>query len=142
MASADRLRVAVAAVVFSVREKDYGGVHLGVAAADVMMLTLVLESLASGQPGHVRGLTIGQDPRILARQIFPGGRFLALTSLRLQRADRVRVSVNNSTGLVELTVTAAQATGDLVARVHATGGDACLVGDSGAWTDRLWLWPL
>jgi hypothetical protein len=41
MVGADRLRFAVAALVFSIREKDYGGIHLGIAAADVKPLHLV-----------------------------------------------------------------------------------------------------
>ena len=142
MAGAGELQVTVAALVFTTREKDYGGVHLGVRAADARRLHQLLESISRAQPGHTRRLAISRDAAVLAGQIFPRGRFSALTSLRLQRADRVRVSIEARAGVVELTAAAARAAGDRVAMSDTTGGDSCIVGDSGAWTDRLWIWPL
>jgi hypothetical protein len=142
MAGARELQVTVAALVFTTREKDYGGVHLGVGAADATRLQQLLESISRAQPGHTKRLAIGRDAAVLAEQIFPRGRFSGLTSLRLLRADRVRVSVEARAGTVELTASAARAVGDRVAMAHTTGGDSCIVGDSGAWTDRLWIWPL
>jgi hypothetical protein len=46
MAGARELQVTVAALVFTTREKDYGGVHLGVGAADAARLHQLLESIS------------------------------------------------------------------------------------------------
>jgi hypothetical protein len=130
------------ALVFSVREKDYGGLHLGVAAVDVTPLEMFLKSITSAKPGRAQSVSVSSDAQILAMRILPHGRFQALSSLQFQRSGQVRISVNSRKGVVELTAPAAEALGDLLARVHTSGGDTCIIGDSNTWSDRLWLWPL
>jgi hypothetical protein len=142
MSGAGRSQVTVAALVFVTREKDYGGIHLGVGRSDVPGLCQVLESIARAQPGHARRLAIGGDARELATQIFPRGQCSVLTSLRLQRAEHVRISVEAGVGVVELTAAAARDAAERAAMASETGGDSCIVGDSDRWTDRLWIWPL
>jgi hypothetical protein len=142
MTGARESQLMVTALVFTTREKDYGGIHLGVSAAGAPALSRLFASLAHAPPGRERRLAVGHDVAAFARQIFPRGRFFPLTLLRVHIADRVRISVEDGAGLVALTASAAQVVGERVAVAHATGGDCCIVGDPRSWTDRLWIWPL
>jgi hypothetical protein len=132
----------VTALVFTTREKDYGGIHLGIKAERAPGLIQILASLAHAPPGRERRLRIDLDAASLAGRIFPGGRFSPLTLLRVHLADRVRIAVEHHVGLVALTAAAAKVVSDRVAAAHATGGDSCIVGDPGVWTNRLWIWPV
>jgi hypothetical protein len=142
MAGARKSQLMVAALVFTTREKDYGGIHLGVSAAGAPTLSQLFASLAHAPPGRERRLAIDHDVAALARQIFPRGRFSPLTLLRVHLADHVQISVEDGAGLVALTASAAQVVGERVAAAHTTRGDSCIVGDPRSWTDRLWIWPL
>lgn len=134
--------MAIAALSFTTREKDYGGIHLGVAAGDVAPLCAMLASIAAAPLDRRRQLALGGDVATLAGQVFPRGRFVALTSIQLQRADRVHIAIAGGAGVVQLTAAAAHRARERVAMAHQAGGDSCLAGDSEAWTDRLWIWPL
>jgi hypothetical protein len=142
MAGAHKSQFMVAALVFTTREKDYGGIHLGVSAADAPALSQLLESLAHAPPGRERRLAVGHDVTALAGRIFPRGRFSPLTSLRVHLADHVQISIEDGAGLVALTASAVQVVAQRATAVHTSGGDSCIVGDPRVWTDRLWIWPL
>jgi len=141
MAHPDRVRLAAAALAFSTREKDYGGIHLAIDVADVGPLHRLLEAITGAAPGYAQLVALGGNARAVAEWIFPRGRFSALASLQLRRAEWVRISIEEDVGVLELTAAAARAAGELVASVHSSGGDVCIVGDSGSWNDRWWLWP-
>jgi hypothetical protein len=136
MAGSDLARVV--AVVFGEREKDYGGVHVGVDASVLPKLRGMLVTLRRG----AHSLTLAEPPGDFARGIVEGHSPRALRRLDFAAGEATRVTLSETSALVELSSVGAHAVSMALDSVAKREGDIVVAGDSDAWTDRLWFWPL
>jgi hypothetical protein len=132
----------LAAFFFTGREKDYGGIHLGVPASSIGSLVALTEEL-SRLPGHSRKLPLYPVPNQLPLQIVDR-RCQSLVSLRIGSAvDSITcIEVKSGAGNIVLSPDGLAEFKKAITLVHSAHGDLVLAGKSGSWTDRLWFWPL
>jgi hypothetical protein len=133
----------VAAFVFTEREQDYGGIHLGVPDSSTEGLVGLTDEFAVSPLGHSRRLSLLPVPKDLPEQITPR-RYKALVSLRVgTTANSVtRIQVNDGVGTITLSLNGVAEFKRAIKLVHETKGDLLMAGESGLPTDRLWFWPL
>jgi len=137
-------KAGVAAFFFTEREKDYGGIHLGMPTSSTEVLLALTDELAMLPPGHSRSLPLLSVPDDLPRRIVARSRYRPLVSLRIGTAVNsvTRIQINNQAGIVTLSPHGLAKFKSAITLVHGSHGDLLAAGDSGSWTDRLWFWPL
>jgi len=128
----------VVAVVFGEREKDYGGVHIGVDAAAVPKLRAMLVTLRRG----AHSLTLAEPPADFAGHIVAEHSPRPLRRLDFAAGDATRVTLGEASALVELSSAGMHAVSMALDRVAKGEGDLVVAGDSDVATDRLHWWPL
>jgi hypothetical protein len=136
------VHVGLVAFVFVERAKDYGGVHLGVPARSVSILSDLIDEV-SRTLGHSRRVDLDPVPTDLPAGIADRP-YRDLASLRLGSSTDGgnRIVVKGESALVSLSATSLQLLQDEIVRSGEGQGDVGLAGDSGDWSDRLWCWPL
>ena len=136
----------VAAFTFTRREKDYGGIWLGVGHGSCRILRALLEELRQQPPGHSRSVPLCAVPPQLPEAIRRGGRRIhrPLTALRIGAAadGKTRFSVTGDSGWIALSPAALIELGHQLDELERGVGDLGMGGDSGEWGDRLRIWPL
>jgi predicted Zn-dependent protease len=132
----------IAAFAFTTREKDYGGLHLGVSTRDATTLIALLDEIKAAQPGYSRRVPILGRPGDLPQQIYARGAYELVHGLRLGGSvdERTRIQMEGAAALVQLSQRDVAQLRNLLADLHRTGGDVCLAGDPSDWRDRLWIW--
>jgi hypothetical protein len=128
----------VVAVVFADREKDYGGVHIGVDPSVLPKLRSMLVTLRRG----AHSLTLAVPPGEFAARIVAGHSPRALRRLDFAVGEATRVTPSETSALIELSSAGMHAVSMALDRVAKGEGDLVVPGDSDVWTDRLWWWPL
>lgn len=131
----------VAAFFFTRRERDYGGIHLGVPKTEALLA--LVDELSRANPGHSRRVPVLPVPEDLPRSIVRGNVHQSLVSLRIGTSTvlTTRIQIENKAGIVMLSPRGLAEFNQAIALVHGSHGDLLVAGDSGLWTDRLWLWP-
>lgn|GEM_PF-2350328 len=134
----------VAAFFFTEREKDYGGIHLGVPTSSTEVLLALTDEMTMLPPGHSRSLPLRSVPDDLPRIIVARRGFCPLISLRIGTAVNLvsRIQINNQAGIVTLSPHGLAEFKSAITLVPGSHGDLLVAGASGSWTDRLWFWPL
>ena len=135
--------VGLVAFVFTERAKDYGGVHLGLPARSIRILSELIDEV-SRNLGHSRRINLDAVPPHLPAGIAAARPYRSLAVVRIgSSADGDnRIAVNDDGAVVSLSATGLQLVQHQIVRAGKGEGDVCLAGDSGNWADRLWCWPL
>ncbi len=133
----------VAAFFFTEREKDYGGIHLGVPTSSTDVLQALTDELATLPPGHSRGVQLLAVPDDLPRRIIARSGYRPLVALRIGTAVNAVtcIQIEKQAALVELSLQGLADFKIAITAVHSSHGDIVIAGDSGLWMDRLWFWP-
>lgn len=137
-------KAGVTAFLFKEREKDYGGIHLGVPTSSTEILLALTDELAMLPPGHSRSLSLLWVPDDLPRHIAAQRAYQSLDSLRIGTAVNsvTRIQINSGAGIVTLSPHGLAEFKSAITLMHGSHGDLLIAGDSELWTDRLWFWPL
>jgi hypothetical protein len=134
----------VAAFFFTEREKDYGGIHLGVPISSTEILLALSDEFASLPAGHSRSLPLQPVPQALPRNIVVRCRYRSLVSLRVATAINsvTRIQIDGLVGLITLSAPKLKDFESAIRLMTSCDGDLFIAGNSGSWLDRLWFWPL
>jgi hypothetical protein len=136
--------VEVAAFIFIGREKDYGGLHLAIPPAAAEPLAGLLSELPDrpvGRPVRLRGRTV---PDALPERIVARLRHRSIASVEIRLRDHAGAAVQIAAGRARVALPAPdlEALASAVVAAGRGAGDLCVASERGAWTDRVWVWPL
>lgn len=133
----------MAAFIFTEREKDYGGIHLGVPTSSIDVLQALADELTMFPPGHSRGVLLLEVPAELPRRIITRSGYRPLGALRIGTSVNAltRIQIEKRVGLAEFSSQGLVDFKSAIGSLQTSHGDILIAGDSGSWTDRLWFWP-
>jgi hypothetical protein len=137
-------RLELIAFFFIGREKDYGGLHLAIAPATAEPLCALLSELPRRPAGRSLRLRGRAVPVEVPARIVSRLRYRAIASVEIRLRDDAPVAVETAEGRARVALPASDLAA-LASAVRAAGtgvGDLCVASESGAWTDRVWVWPL
>jgi hypothetical protein len=134
----------VAAFLITIRDKDYGGIHLAVPVTSINLLLLLADELKTFPQGHSRNLVLLSVPRELPYQILDRAEFVPLHKLRIATApDNITyIHVEDKRGNILLSPGDLLEFKRILSLLTSSSGDLLIAGASGEWSDRLWFWPV
>lgn len=137
-------KAGIVAFFFTERDKDYGGIHLGVPESSNDALLGLAHELDRLPPGHSRRLSLLPVSDDLPQRIAGRRRYCPLFSLRVGTSPEAltQIQIKKQDGTVMLSPNGLVEFRRAITLMHSSRGDLVLAGNSGLWTDRLWFWSL